>query len=367
MAYYKIAEIYLKAEGLSLAFEPFLTDENGGDKTVTLEYAQKPFDISEACEKTGHTTFTVYKMNDFWIYQSKGRVQPQLKVSKDYKNLCAYVPQENGGGKIESLIRVALECRLVLEGVVTLHCACVEISGKAVCLSAASGTGKSTRAYEMIKALGASLVSGDRPLLSPSEKKVYGAPWDGKEMEFRAVSFPLYAVCELRRCDKTSARRLKSEQARRFLTGQSFVPMWDTSLAALAIANVSRLCRELPIYRLMCPPDRKGAGEVYDILFEHPEKILPEADDMKIKNGFELKEIMGENIVMPTGDNIAKFGGSVVLNDVSAFVFKKLCEPISRDDLVAAVLGEYNADRQTVEKDIDELLENFKKYGILED
>ena len=43
---------------------------------------------------------------------------------------------------------------------------------------------------------------------------------------------------------------------------------------------------------------------------------------------------------MPTGDNIAKFDGAVVLNEVSAFLFRQLNNPVSRDDLLAALLNE---------------------------
>ena len=87
---------------------------------------------------------------------------------------------------------------------------------------------------------------------------------------------------------------------------------------------------------------------------------------MKIKEGFVLRNVVDEYIVMPTGDNIAKFEGAVVLNEVSAFIFQQLQNPVSRDDLLAALLGEYDVDEATAAADLDALLEKFSDMGVLE-
>ena len=87
---------------------------------------------------------------------------------------------------------------------------------------------------------------------------------------------------------------------------------------------------------------------------------------MKIKEGFVLRNVVDEHIVMPTGDNIAKFDGAVVLNEVSAFVFKQLQNAVSREDLLEAMLAEYDVARETAEKDLDALLESFAQMGLLD-
>ena len=87
---------------------------------------------------------------------------------------------------------------------------------------------------------------------------------------------------------------------------------------------------------------------------------------MKIKEGFVLRNVMDEFIVMPTGDNIAKFDGAVVLNEVSAFIYKLLEAPMSRDDLLIAVLNEYEVDEATAAADLDALLNKLANMGVLE-
>ena len=85
---------------------------------------------------------------------------------------------------------------------------------------------------------------------------------------------------------------------------------------------------------------------------------------MKIKDGFVLRNVIDEFIVMPTGSNIAKFDGAVVLNEVSAFIYKLLANPMSRDDLLTAVLNEYDVDEATAAADLDNLLEKLADMGV---
>ena len=108
------------------------------------------------------------------------------------------------------------------------------------------------------------------------------------------------------------------------------------------------------------------AKAIHDILINHPERIRKEKNDMKIKKGFVLRNVVDEYIVMPTGDNIAKFEGAVVLNEVSAFVFKQLENSVSRDDLLAALLNEFEVDEATAAADLDALLRQFTDLGLME-
>ena len=88
---------------------------------------------------------------------------------------------------------------------------------------------------------------------------------------------------------------------------------------------------------------------------------------MKAKSGFVLRNVVDEYILMPTGDNIGKFNGTVLLNEVSALVWEKLQTPVSRDELLQAVLDTFEVDRAVASADLDFLLEKLKGYGIIEE
>ena len=268
-----------------------------------------------------------------------------------------------------NLIRIPIECFFIHHAILSFHASCVELSGEAICFTGDSGAGKSTRAKAWVDGLGAEFISGDRPAirLEESGNIACGVPWDGKEQIFRNVERPLKAILEVRRAPFTRLRRLSYDQACRMAIRQAFIPMWDPDTAALAIANVHRLCRTTPIYRLFCGPDVDSAKAVHRILFEHPEEIQEELPEMKIKPGFTLRNVVDEFMVMPTGENIKNFGGTVILNEVSAFIYKQLEHPISREDLLAQILAEFDVDEATAAADLDALLEQFRQMELLEE
>ena len=87
---------------------------------------------------------------------------------------------------------------------------------------------------------------------------------------------------------------------------------------------------------------------------------------MKAKSGFVVKEVVGEYLLIPIGDNISVFKGSVLLNTVSAFVWEKLQSPMSREDLLRAICDEFEVDETTAAADLDALLETLNGYNLLE-
>ena len=88
---------------------------------------------------------------------------------------------------------------------------------------------------------------------------------------------------------------------------------------------------------------------------------------MKAKSGFVLRNVVGEKILMPVGENITKFNGTVLLNTVSAFVWEKLQEPLSKEELLQAILDKFEIDEATASHDLDRLLDKFAELGILEE
>ena len=86
---------------------------------------------------------------------------------------------------------------------------------------------------------------------------------------------------------------------------------------------------------------------------------------MKAKQGFVLRHVVDEYILMPIGDNISKFNGTVVFNEVAAFVWDKLQNPVSRDDLVEAILNEFDVERDVAAADLDALLAKLREYGVI--
>ncbi|MBR6476533.1 MAG: PqqD family protein [Lachnospiraceae bacterium] len=88
---------------------------------------------------------------------------------------------------------------------------------------------------------------------------------------------------------------------------------------------------------------------------------------MKACNDFILRNIVGEYMLVPTGDRMKSFNGTMMLNELAAFVWEKLQNPTSDKELLDAVLFEYDVDEATASADLTVLLEKFQELGVIED
>ena len=88
---------------------------------------------------------------------------------------------------------------------------------------------------------------------------------------------------------------------------------------------------------------------------------------MKACDGFILRHVVGEYILMPTGDNIGKFRGTLLMNELSAFIWEQLQTPVSRDDLLSRILDRYDTDEKTAAADLDALLAELKQMEVIEE
>lgn len=88
---------------------------------------------------------------------------------------------------------------------------------------------------------------------------------------------------------------------------------------------------------------------------------------MKIKDGFLLREVAGSSIVVPVGDVQLDFNGMMTLNPVGAFIWKLLESEKTKEELVHAVVAEYEVDRQTAAADIERYITKLRDKGIIED
>ena len=352
------------------SFTAFDTRAAAGERELMLNWSPEPLEVGQAKHVATERGIAVSALPDGWLYTIPALPAFAMQADQAHTSLAVHIPEgAMNEERLLQLLRTALECRFAHEGQVSLHSACVELDGKAVCFTGPSGTGKSTRAQRWVEDLGAEWLSGDRPGIRLTKEAVLacGMPWDGKEKIYRNAEVPLLAICDIRRSETVRVRRLSPRQARQVLMQQCFVPLWDPDAAAAVMMNVRRLIQRVPVYRLLCGPDEASAREAMDILYNHPEKIRKEEIDMKAKKDFVLRNIVDEYIVMPTGANIGKFDGAVVLNEVSAFLWEKLQTPVSREELLAHLLAEYDVDEATAARDLDNLLDTLRGYDMLEE
>lgn len=86
---------------------------------------------------------------------------------------------------------------------------------------------------------------------------------------------------------------------------------------------------------------------------------------MKVDKEFVLREIAGDNILVPVGETALDFNGLITLNEVGAFLWNKLQSEITIDELVQEVLDEYEVDEDTARKDILEFIGYLQNADII--
>lgn len=87
---------------------------------------------------------------------------------------------------------------------------------------------------------------------------------------------------------------------------------------------------------------------------------------MKIKDGYLLREVAGSFIVVPIGEGAIDFSGVISLNEVGAFLWHVLEKDSTDEELLQAILNEYDIDSETAKNDIAEFVEKLKGADLIE-
>ncbi len=86
---------------------------------------------------------------------------------------------------------------------------------------------------------------------------------------------------------------------------------------------------------------------------------------MKIKEGFLLKEVADNYVVVPVGD--VAFNGMLSLNETGNLIWKKLETGCEENDIVKAVLAEYDISEEKARADISVFLGKLREAGLLDE
>ena len=86
---------------------------------------------------------------------------------------------------------------------------------------------------------------------------------------------------------------------------------------------------------------------------------------MKLKSGFILREIAGSSIIVPVGDRVKEFNGVINLNDTGVFLWKLLEKGATEQELIEALLNEYEVEKEIAERDVNKLVSKLKEAKLL--
>lgn len=86
---------------------------------------------------------------------------------------------------------------------------------------------------------------------------------------------------------------------------------------------------------------------------------------MKIKDGFMLRQVGGQAIVVAVGEASRDFNGIIKLNGVGQFLWEALAKDTTEEALVEKILATYEVEKDVASADVAAFVAKLKGADLL--
>ncbi len=86
---------------------------------------------------------------------------------------------------------------------------------------------------------------------------------------------------------------------------------------------------------------------------------------MKLKDGFILRTVGTNHLVVPVGSRTVDFRCLITLNETGAFLWQQLQQERTAEQLTAALLEEYDVADQQAAADVTAFVDKLKEADLL--
>lgn len=89
---------------------------------------------------------------------------------------------------------------------------------------------------------------------------------------------------------------------------------------------------------------------------------------MRIKKGFILREVCGEHVITGEGLTAVNFGRLLALNETAAWLWKQAdaMGDFTIEQLADKLCEEYEVTKETAQQDVDTIISQWRKEGVVE-
>lgn len=88
---------------------------------------------------------------------------------------------------------------------------------------------------------------------------------------------------------------------------------------------------------------------------------------MRIKNGFVLREVAGQAMVIATGEASKDFHGMIKLNDTGKDIWQGLMDGLSEAEIAKSLQEKYEVEPEKAMEDTHTFVQKMKEMGFLLD
>lgn len=86
---------------------------------------------------------------------------------------------------------------------------------------------------------------------------------------------------------------------------------------------------------------------------------------MKIKKEFCLRNIHGEDTLVPVGDTVSSFKGIIKVNNIGSFIWSNLENAENTDEIVCMLMDKYNLELHQAKSDVDDFIKYLRNVDII--
>ena len=87
---------------------------------------------------------------------------------------------------------------------------------------------------------------------------------------------------------------------------------------------------------------------------------------MRARRNIEIRQIAGENLLIPVAENAGMVNGLMVLSESGALLWDRLQQETDRQALIDCLLAEYEVDEARAAADVDAFLRQLHEAKLLE-
>lgn len=99
----------------------------------------------------------------------------------------------------------------------------------------------------------------------------------------------------------------------------------------------------------------------------HTPTFIYQETSMKVRQGFNLRKVCGENIIVAEGRENIDFSKIISMNESSAYLWEAVKDKtFTIEELASLLTAEYDVDADTAEKDAKDVARQWLEAGIIE-
>ena len=89
-------------------------------------------------------------------------------------------------------------------------------------------------------------------------------------------------------------------------------------------------------------------------------------DIMKFRGEFILRNVAGNNLIVPLDSDTVDFNKMITLNETGTFLWECLSDGQTEDELLESMLSEYEVSKEKAQADIEKFIDSLRNSNILE-